>query len=258
MYLRLKNITLDFDPLGKQQPILASINIEVPQGGFVSIVGSSGSGKSSILNLVAGLLEPTGGEIVINGKPNWKARENRKIGFIFQQPVLFGWRNVLENIQLPGEILRKQEIQDKAHEFIRLVGLEGYEKFYPHELSGGMQSRVSIARALSHHPDLLLMDEPFADLDELTRERMNIELLRIWKKTGTTIVFVTHSINEAAFLSDTVHVLGDKPAKVVESIKIPLSRPRSISMLDDLNYTSLVNHIRRTLRAHTVSSFNGN
>ena len=164
----------------------------------------------------------------------------------------------MQNVQLPGEIMRRPDISSRAREFIQLVGLEKYEGHYPHELSGGMQSRVAIARALAHQPDLLLMDEPFADLDELTREKMNLDLLRIWKETGTTIVFVTHSLDEAVFLSDTVHVLGENPAKIVETIDIPLPRPRSMSVLDDMEYLSLIGRARRTLRTHTAATLNGN
>lgn len=237
--------------------VLSDICLEIFRGGFVSLVGASGSGKTSILNLIAGLLEPATGNITINTQTPHEAREDRRIGFVFQQPVLFGWRNVLQNVQLPGEVLRCNDIKSSAHEFIELVGLKGYEKFYPHELSGGMQSRVAIARALTHQPDILLLDEPFADLDELNREKMNIELLRIWKETGTTIVFVTHNLDEAVFLSDTIHVLGGRPASIVKSIEIQLPRPRSMAMLNDMNYLSLVSHARQTLREYAASNLNG-
>ena len=257
MYLDINNIELAFGSALDQVSVLSNICMDVPLGGFVSLVGASGSGKTSILNLIAGLLEPTSGEIIINGQTPREAREDRKIGFIFQQPVLFGWRNVLENVQLPGEILRSPDVLASARDFIKLVGLEGHEKRYPHEVSGGMQSRVAIARALAPQPQLLLMDEPFADLDELTREWMNLELLRIWRETGTTIIFVTHSLEEAVFLSDTVHVLGGKPATIVKTIDVELPRPRSTDMIDDALYLSLVRSARRSLREHVAATLNG-
>jgi NitT/TauT family transport system ATP-binding protein len=256
LYLALNNVELSFFSNGNHQLILSDINVEILRGCFVSLVGASGSGKTSILNLIAGLLVPTAGQITINGLTPHEARSDRRIGFVFQEPVLFGWRNVLKNVQLPGEVLKRNDIKSRAHEFIELVGLKGYEKFYPHELSGGMQSRVAIARALAHQPDILLMDEPFADLDELNREKMNIELLRIWRETGTTIVFVTHSLDEAVFLSDTMHVLGGRPASIVESIDISLPRPRSMKTLSDLNYISLVSHARQILRDYAATDFN--
>lgn len=256
-YLHLENISLSFTHNKIKTNILTNICLDVPLGGFVSLVGASGSGKTSILKIIAGLLEPSSGSLEINGEAPHPNRTNNSIGFVFQQPVLFGWRNVLENVELPGEILHDQSVKLKAREFIELVGLKGREKLYPHELSGGMQSRVAIARALTHQPDLLLMDEPFADLDELTREKMNMELLRIWKETGTTIVFVTHSLDESVFLSDTVHVLGKKPSRIVETIDIPLDRPRSMAMLDDLSYLSLVGQTRKILREHTATDVEG-
>jgi NitT/TauT family transport system ATP-binding protein len=254
--LSLNNVDLAYGSDDGRVLTLSNICLNVPRGGFVSLVGASGSGKTSVLNLISGLVEPSSGEIRISGETTLVAREKRKIGFVFQQPVLFGWRNVTENVKLPGEIMHRPDVTARAQDLIKLVDLEGYENHYPHELSGGMQSRVAIARALAHQPDLLLMDEPFADLDELARERMNLELLRIWKETGTTVIFVTHSIDEAVFLSDKVYVLGKKPTCIIEEIEIPLARPRSMDMLDDMDYLSLVGRIRRILR-DTLSPQNG-
>lgn len=249
MYVIIDQVELRFGKETSGEPVLSAISLGVPQGAFVSFVGASGSGKTSILNLVSGLMAPTKGRILVNGLTSEEARQRQKIGFVFQQPVLFGWRNVLKNVQLPGEILHRENVIENATGYIRLVGLAGHEAQYPHELSGGMQSRVAIARALVHQPELLLMDEPFADLDELTRERMNLELLRIWQETRTTVIFVTHSLEEAVFLSDTVYVLGGKPSRIVEKLEVSLPRPRIPEVTETSEFTSILHHARRTLRS---------
>ena len=249
MYVSIDQVELRFGKETSGKLVLSTINLGVPRGAFVSFVGASGSGKTSILNLVSGLVAPTKGRILVNGLTSEEARQRQKIGFVFQQPVLFGWRNVLENVQLPGEILHREDVLENATSYIRLVGLAGNEAKYPHELSGGMQSRVAIARALVHQPELLLMDEPFADLDELTRERMNLELLRIWQETRTTVIFVTHSLEEAIFLSDTVYVLGGEPSRIVEKLEIPLQRPRIPEVTETSEFTFILSHARRTLRS---------
>ncbi len=228
--------------------ILANIGMSIPKGAFAAIVGPSGSGKTTFLRLLAGLVEPTCGRIQIDGMEPAIARKQRRIGFVFQNPVLFDWRTVEQNIQLPGEIFHQQALIDRTPEYIDLVGLKGFEKYYPHELSGGMQSRVAIARALIHQPDVLLLDEPFADLDELTRERMNMELMRIWSETSTTMVFVSHNIEEAVFLADQVFVFTDSPSYVFQTIHIGLERPRVLEVMDGEEYAAYVYQVRRALR----------
>jgi len=250
MQLNIENLSLSYNNGSRLVDVLDSINLNVPAGGFVSLVGASGCGKTSILKLIGGLLQQTSGSIKIGGKTPAEAQKKREIGFVFQQPVLFGWRNVLKNVQLPGEILKSRKIIDKAEDFIHLVGLGSSKLQYPNELSGGMQSRVAIARALTLQPGVLLMDEPFADLDELTRERMNLELLRIWRETGSTIIFVTHNLEEAVFLSDTVHILGGKPATIVQSIEVGLPRSRHVEMMEHPEFQSLVSSARKTMRQH--------
>jgi NitT/TauT family transport system ATP-binding protein len=207
---------------------LDSCSFDVAQGEFVSIVGPSGCGKSTMLRLIADLLQPSTGSIVVNQQSARDARLARDIGVVFQNPVLYQWRSVRRNVELPLEVmnLRKEERRRLADQMLELVGLEEFADGYPWELSGGMQQRVSIARALSFSPDILLMDEPFGALDELTRERMNAELQRIWSTTNATVLFITHSIAEAVFLSDRVMVMSPRPGKMDLTTEIPLPRPR--------------------------------
>jgi len=177
-----------------------------------------------------------------------EARRRGKVGLIFQQPVLFPWRTVRENIELPGEIRSESYLKEGVQEMLRITQLEGYESYYPHQLSGGMQSRVAIARALVTQPDLLLLDEPFADLDEINRERMNLELQRIWMRSKATMVFVTHDLGEAAFLGDRVLVLSPRPARLVADIAVPFPRPRGPELLDSREFDEILAEIRRALR----------
>jgi NitT/TauT family transport system ATP-binding protein len=249
LYVTIDDVGLTFRKNGCIAPVLERMCLSVDRSSFVSLVGASGSGKTSILNLVAGLLQPTSGRILINAMTPEEALKERKIGFVFQHPVLFGWRTVLENVQLTGELLHRPDVIERTRDYINLVGLTSHEGKYPYELSGGMQSRVAIARALVHQPDLLLMDEPFADLDELTREWMNLELLRIWRETKTTVIFVTHSLEEAVFLSDTVYVLGGNPGHVIEKIDIGLPRPRMPEVIETPAFQETLIHARKVLRA---------
>lgn len=228
--------------------VLHNLCLEVREGEFFSIIGPSGCGKSTFLKLIGGLLNPDEGRININGKTPDQARREREFGFVFQNPVLLEWRTVLENIQLPGEIFSDKSITNKAHELIELVGLTGFKDALPLELSGGMQSRVAIARALVYHPKILLMDESFGDLDELTRDRMNLELMRIWERTGRTILFVTHSIPEAIFLGDRVAIMSPRPSRVQEVIEIGISRPRSIEVKENEKFVNLTRILREKLR----------
>jgi NitT/TauT family transport system ATP-binding protein len=213
----------------QEQPLLALRNVDltVRQGEFISFVGPSGCGKSTLLNIVGGLLDRTDGQLLFRGKDQSSPR--REIGMMFQTPVLFAWRTVLENILLPIEVfgLNKDQYHGRANELIELVGLKGFERAYPRQLSGGMQQRVALSRVLIYDPEVLLLDEPFGALDEFTRETMNLELLRIWGGSGKTVLFVTHNINEAVFLSDRVVVMTARPGQIARVIEVELPRPRS-------------------------------
>ena len=210
---------------------LRAVSVDIHPGEFVSFVGPSGCGKSTLLKLIGGLLEPSGGEITVGGRKVGGPR--RDVGVMFQTSVLFPWRTVLENVLLPIEVfgLERAAAIDKARGILRLVGLDGREGAYPRELSGGMQQRAALSRVLITDPPIILMDEPFGALDEFTRERMNLELLRIWSERGQTIIFVTHSINEAVFLSDRIVVMDTLPGRVLAVVDVPLARPRSIEVM---------------------------
>jgi len=207
---------------------LRDINFEVRRNEFVSIIGPSGCGKSTLLRLIADLLPVTDGEVLIDEAPSHAARRKRDIGFVFQEPALMPWRSSLKNVRLPLEVLGRDgnEGKAKAQALLELVGLQGFDGKRPDELSGGMRQRVSIARALTYDPQLLLMDEPFGALDQITRDEMNQELLKIWERKQSTVIFVTHSISEAIFLSDRVVVLTPRPGSIVDTIDVPLERPR--------------------------------
>lgn len=226
--IRLERITKDFRlPDGRQLRVLENISFEAAHQTFTSILGSSGCGKSTILNLVAGLDRPTSGEVSIR-LPGGRDGERPKIGFVFQQPRLLNWRTVAENVALPveQEMSGKTARRNLACKLLQLVGLQGYEDYYPLQLSGGMQQRVAIARALIIEPDILLMDEPFSGLDELTARKMRQELIRIWKETGKTILFVTHSIAESVFLSQQILIVSPKPATIIRRLPVDLPYPR--------------------------------
>jgi len=211
-------------------PALDSVSLEIHADEFLTIVGPSGCGKSTLLKLIGGLLAPTAGVIRVRGRP--LDGPSPDVGMVFQSPVLLPWRTVLDNILFPIEILGRSraEYRTEAERLIALVGLAGFERSVPRELSGGMQQRVSICRALIHDPPLLLMDEPFGALDAMTREEMGMELLRVWSERRKTVVFVTHSIAEAILLADRVAVMTPRPGRIVEVLPIDLPRPRSIKM----------------------------
>lgn len=225
--LSLNQVTKTFQTKDGVVEALGSISFSVTPGEFLTIVGPSGCGKTTVLKIIAGLLEKTSGEILVDHD---QFDPSCDVGFVFQKALLLDWRRVIDNVMLPVEILhmgKKAEMRDKAMHLLDLVGLKGFEERYPFELSGGMQQRVSIARALIHDPKVLLMDEPFGALDAITREKMNSELLRIWREARKTIVFITHEISEAVFMSDRVIVLSARPSEMVESLDINLPRPRS-------------------------------
>ncbi len=230
---------------------LDNINLNIEHGEFISLIGPSGCGKSTLLRIIADLIQPTSGTVTVNGKPAPQARKDRDYGMVFQNATLYDWRSILKNVQLPLEIMNypKPERDRRAREMLKLVELSEFEDKYPWQLSGGMQQRVSIARALSFEPKILLMDEPFGALDEMTRERMNNELLRIWKSIdGMTVIFVTHSIAEAVYLSTKVVVLSPRPGRLSEIIDIPLPQPRTSQTREMDDFFHLSTRVRNALR----------
>jgi NitT/TauT family transport system ATP-binding protein len=228
---------------------LQEIDLEIAPREFVSLIGPSGCGKSTLLRIIGDLIQPSAGEAVVNGKTAHQARLDRDYGIVFQDAVLYDWRTVARNISLPLELAGwdRGRRDARVNEMLDLVELTGFEKRHPWELSGGMQQRVSIARALSFSPALLLMDEPFGALDEMTRERLNAELLRIWAETQSTIVFVTHSIAEAVFLSTRVAVMSPRPGRITEIIPIDLPQPRTNAVREDPRFFELVTQVREAL-----------
>jgi NitT/TauT family transport system ATP-binding protein len=230
--------------LGEPVVALTPTDLSIRRGEFVSIVGPSGCGKTTLLNMVAGLIKPTTGKILIDGAP---AQDGASIGYVFQRPVLLPWRRIIDNVLLPAEVMElepRRDYEARARELLRMLGLSGFENAYPAELSGGMQQRVAIARSLSYDSPVLLMDEPFAALDAMTREELNMELLRIWKETSRTIIFVTHNIPEAVLLSDRIVVMTPRPGRVVEVLDVGLGRPRSLSLMGDPHFGRIADHIR--------------
>ena len=214
---------------GEAVEALADVSLEARRNEFVCLVGPSGCGKSTLLRLVAGLLAPSGGAVSIGGSPVTEPRADT--GIVFQAPTLLPWATILDNVLFPVDMMGRLDraARERAHALLELVGLAGFEAKYPRELSGGMQQRAGICRALVHDPDILLMDEPFGALDALTRDRLNMELLRIWQRDRKTVVLVTHSIAEAVLLSDRVIVMSERPSRVVEEVTIDLPRPRDPS-----------------------------
>jgi NitT/TauT family transport system ATP-binding protein len=229
---------------------LKGIDLDISRGEFISLIGPSGCGKSTLLRVIGDLVSPSGGTVTVNGKPASRARRDRDYGMVFQAPVLFDWRSVEENVKLPLELMGYDGARRtaRAKEMLDLVELGEFLHHHPYQLSGGMQQRVAIARALAFEPSILLMDEPFGALDEMTRERMNQEVLRIWERTGITIVFVTHSIPEAVFLSSRVVVMSARPGRITDLIEIDLPRPRDVDTREQRRYFELVTAVREALR----------
>ena len=238
--------------VGSDEAVIAlkDINLEIQPGEFVSFIGPSGCGKSTLLRLIANLTEPTNGTVVVNGKSPREARLNREYGFVFQAATLYEWRTIKKNVQLPLEIMgyALEEQEQRAQKMLEMVELGRFGNHYPGQLSGGMQQRASIARALAFEPPLLLMDEPFGALDEFTRDRMNMELLRIWRQTQTTVLFVTHSIAEAVFLSTRVVVMSARPGRIKDVIDIDLPHPRLFETRESEAYYGYVTAVRESLR----------
>ncbi len=246
-FIELREVTKTYTTLQQQTlRALQDISFEVEQGEFVSVVGASGCGKTTLLKIVAGLI-PYQGEVRVGGQP--VKGPLQEIGFVFQQPVLLPWRTVLENTLLPIEVmgLDRSRYEERARALLETVGLSEFADKYPFELSGGMQQRVSITRALVYEPNVLLMDEPFGALDAMTRETLNLELLRIWRENRKTVLFVTHSISEAIFLSDRVVALTPRPGRVADTIDVDLPRPRRLGAIQTQEFGRLARHIRSLL-----------
>lgn len=229
---------------------LQGIGLDIVPGEFVSLIGPSGCGKSTLLRVVADLLQPTSGTVAVNGKSAGEARLSRDYGMVFQAATLLDWRKVIANIELPLEImgLAPEERRAKAVQMLDMVRLSDFADHFPWQLSGGMQQRVAIARSLAFGPSILLMDEPFGALDEMTREHMQMELLNIWRSTGTTVLFVTHSIPEAVFLSTRVVVMSPRPGRITEVIEVDLEHPRRFETREDQRFFDLITQVREGLR----------
>lgn len=242
-----RNITVRFVTDRRTVTALQDVSFDVEQGGFLSLLGPSGCGKSTLLRVVADLVAPSSGSASVFGMTPAEARAKRSLGFVFQDAALLPWRTALQNVELPLEVGGKRDLPPGAptpRELLKLVGLEGWEASFPHELSGGMRQRVSIARALLGGPRLLLMDEPFGALDEITRDRLNEELRRIWQETGTTILFVTHSVYEAVYLGEQVLVLAANPGRVAARVNVELPRARELPIRETAEFTRIVSGLR--------------
>ena len=228
---------------------LQGLSVDVAVGEFLSLLGPSGCGKSTLLRVVADLIQPNSGEVQVFGAAPEAARLRRDIGFVFQDPALLPWRNALQNVELPLQVAVSRARRAKATptELLALVGLKGSERAYPHELSGGMRQRVAIARALASDPRILLMDEPFGALDEITRDRLNEELRRVWRELGITVLFVTHSIHEAAYLGQRVLLMAANPGRVRAIVPVELPADRSLATRDSPAFISLTSELRRQL-----------
>ena len=247
-YISLEDVCLTYNPESPGGGIeaLKNISFQIEKGSFTTIIGPSGCGKSTLLYCCGNLLEPTTGTIVIDGKDPKEARQKRMFGYIPQDSTLMDWKTVYQNIALPSKIMGIKK-NEKISDLIKLVGLKGFEGNYPKDLSGGMKQRVSLARALSYGPPILLMDEPLANLDALLREKMNEEILRIWQETGTTIILVTHDIPEAVLLSDKVIALSQRPGTIKQVVQIDLPRPRNRRTLSLFSAHQYIDQLRDLL-----------
>jgi len=247
----ISGLSLTFQTADAPVTALDNIDLQIRRGEFVSFIGPSGCGKTTLMRVIADLATPTAGRIAVNGVTPEQARLKRAYGYVFQAPALYAWRNVLRNVLLPLEIIGMpaEERKARAAKYLAMVGLEGFERKFPWQLSGGMQQRVSIARALSFEPELLLMDEPFGALDEITRDHLNEQLLQLWHQTGKTVVFVTHSISEAVFLSNRIVVMSPRPGRILEIIENKLPADRRLDIRDTTAFLDVAQRVRKALRA---------
>ena len=246
--ITIDHVSKHFTNNKKQVTVLSDVSLRIARGEFISLLGPLGCGKTTLLRMIADLIDPSEGKVTVDGTKPREARLHRKYGMVFQSPVLYEWRTVMKNIELPLEIIKipKAEREERAMKMLDLVGLSSFADHHPSELSGGMQQRVGIARALALNPDILLMDEPFSALDEFTREKLHEDLLRIWRKTGKTIIFVTHNISESVYLSDRVCVLSPHPGRLSAVVDIMLGRPRTPEMRSSQELTDLVAKVRNS------------
>jgi NitT/TauT family transport system ATP-binding protein len=248
--IQIDNVSKVYGQSNAGTVALSDVSLNIAQGEFVALVGPSGCGKSTLLRLIADLDTPTKGSIGVNGNTPHAARLARDYGFVFQSPTLYEWRTIVRNAELPLEVMGrpKGEWENRVDKMLAMVGLRDFHSYYPRQLSGGMQQRASIARALSFDPTILLMDEPFGALDEFTRERMNLELLDIWETTHKTILFVTHSIAEAVFLAARVVVMTPRPGRIATIIDVDLPYPRAFETRETPRFFELVTQVRETLK----------
>ncbi len=241
--IEAQDVTKVFDGARGQVQALEGVSVSVNRGEIMALLGPSGCGKSTLLDILAGLTPSTSGKVLIDGQ---LPRPRREVGLMFQKSLLFPWRSVIENVLLPADVLRldNARARERARELIELVGLEGWENNYPSELSGGMQQRVALARVLLPDPDLLLLDEPFGALDEMTREALDLELVRVAAHTNKTVVLVTHNVYEAVLISDRICVITPRPGRVAGFVDVPIERPRSAASLKTAIFTKKVDEVR--------------
>ena len=247
----VRNVSLTFETADGQVDALSDVSLQIADGEFVSFIGPSGCGKTTMLRVIADLQQPTAGTLLVNGMSAAQARLARRYGYVFQAPALFPWRTIEKNLKLPLEIMgfSDSEQQQRAARYLALVNLTGFERKFPWQLSGGMQQRVSIARALSFDPELLLMDEPFGALDEIVRDHLNEQLLQLWDKTGKTVLFVTHSIPEAVFLSSKIVVMSPRPGRIIDIIDCNFPRDRTLEIRETPEFLKIAQRVRVGLRA---------
>ncbi len=246
--IKLDHVGMTYEAADRTVTALTDVTLDIHKGEFISLLGPSGCGKSTLLRIIANLIDNTQGEVLIEGMSPKEARLKRKYGMVFQAPVLYDWRTIRKNVELPLEIMHisKAERVKASEEMLELVNLKEFMDHYPNQLSGGMQQRVGIARAFALKPEILLMDEPFSALDEFTKEKLHEDLLRIWRKTNKTIIFVTHNIQEAVFLSDRICVLSPHPGRLSAVVDVNLPRPRTQEMKGTQEFTDLVTKVRNS------------
>jgi NitT/TauT family transport system ATP-binding protein len=247
----VRNVSLTFETADGKVDALSNVSLQIADGEFVSFIGPSGCGKTTMLRVIADLQQPTAGTLLVNGMSAEQARLERRYGYVFQAPALFPWRTIEKNLKLPLEIMGFSDSEQKlrAARYLALVNLNGFERKFPWQLSGGMQQRVSIARALSFDPALLLMDEPFGALDEIVRDHLNEQLLQLWDKTGKTVLFVTHSIPEAVFLSTKIVVMSPRPGRIIDIIDCNFPRDRTLEIRETPEFLKIAQRVRVGLRA---------
>jgi NitT/TauT family transport system ATP-binding protein len=247
----VRNVSLTFETADGKVDALSNVSLQVADGEFVSFIGPSGCGKTTMLRVIADLQQPTAGTLLVNGMSAEQARLARRYGYVFQAPALFPWRTIEKNLKLPLEVMgfSDSEQRRRAARYLALVNLTGFERKFPWQLSGGMQQRVSIARALSFDPALLLMDEPFGALDEIVRDHLNEQLLQLWDKTGKTVLFVTHSIPEAVFLSSKIVVMSPRPGRIIDIIDCDFPRDRTLEIRETPEFLKIAQRVRVGLRA---------